>query len=215
MNMKTLLGSNELSRKVSDNEASDESIGVEVIDTIDKVFIESNQDRIWELLSMSYEKVLGITKQVIARITFSLSYVESEGEIIACSLYENRLGGLKATYLGCDQTEKGKAALYAILRRDANDEGDVGYWVEASGEIEHIMAKYNANPIPNIYAEYLLNKQVVLDNDGIHYTRRIGIYQDVCRMIFGFPNKKFYYQVVNEHENYAEFKNVMNNKILK
>ena len=62
MNMKTLLGSNELSRKVSDNEASDESKGVEVIDTIDKVFIKSNQDRIWELLSMSYEKVLGIRR---------------------------------------------------------------------------------------------------------------------------------------------------------
>ena len=112
--------------------------------------------------------------------------------------------------------ENGKAALKAILRRDASDEGDVGYWVEASGVIEHIMTKYNASPIPNIYAEHLLKKQVVLDNDGIHYTRRIEEYQrDVRNMIFGFPNKDFYNQVVNEYEEFTEFKRAMNNKILR
>lgn len=112
--------------------------------------------------------------------------------------------------------ENGKAVLKAILRRDASDEGDVGYWVEASDLVEHIMTKYNASPIPNIYAEHLLKKQVVLDNDGIHYTRRIEEYQqDVRNMIFGFLNKDFYNQVVNEYEEFTEFKRVMNNKILK
>ena len=113
------------------------------------------------------------------------------------------------------KTQNDKAVLYAILHRDASD-GDVGYWVEASGVIEHIMTKHNASPIPNIYAEHLLKKQVVLDNDGIHYTRRIEEYQqDVRNMIIGFPNKDFYNQVVNEYEDFAEFKEVMNNKILK
>ena len=113
------------------------------------------------------------------------------------------------------KTQNDKAVLSAILHRDASD-GDVGYWVEASGVIEHIMTKYNASPIPNIYAEHLLKKQVVLDNDGIHYTRRIEEYQqDVRNMIFGFPNKDFYNQVVNEYEEFTEFKRVMNNKILK
>ena len=113
------------------------------------------------------------------------------------------------------KTQNDKAVLYAILHRDAS-EGDVGYWVEASGIIEHIMTKYNASPIPNIYAEHLLKKQVVLDNDGIHYTRRIEEYQrDVRNMIFGFPNKEFYNQVVNEYEDFTYFKKVMNNKILK
>ncbi len=76
-----------------------------------------------------------------------------------------------------------KKALYAILGKDANVEGDVCYWVEASEIIEHLMAKYNANPIPNIYAECLLKQQVVLDNDGVHYTRCIE-HQDECRKWF-------------------------------
>ena len=113
------------------------------------------------------------------------------------------------------KTQNDKAVLSAILHRDASD-GDVGYWVEASGIIEHIMTKHNANPIPNIYAEHLLKKQVVLDNDGTHYTQRIEEYQqDVRNMIFGFPNKEFYNQVVNEYEDFTYFKRVMNNKILK
>ncbi|MBR5644482.1 MAG: hypothetical protein IKW77_09870 [Salinivirgaceae bacterium] len=100
-----------------------------------------------------------------------------------------------------------KKALYAILGKDANVEGDVCYWVEASEIIEHLMAKYNANPIPNIYAECLLKQQVVLDNDGVHYTRCIE-HQDECRkMVFGFTNKEFYNQIVNEYEDeYTDLK---------
>ncbi len=107
-----------------------------------------------------------------------------------------------------------KEALYAILGKDANDEGDVCYWVEASDVIEQLMTKYKANPIPNIYAEYLLKQQVVLDNDGVHYTRCIE-YQDECRkIIFGFTTKEFYNQIVNWYEDYTQFKTAMNNKIL-
>lgn len=107
-----------------------------------------------------------------------------------------------------------KKALYAILGKDANDEGDVCYWVEASDVIEQLMTKFKANPIPNIYAEYLLKQQVVLDNDGVHYTRCIE-HQDECRkMIFGFSTKEFYNQIVDWYEDYTEFKRAMNNKNL-
>ena len=107
-----------------------------------------------------------------------------------------------------------KKALYAIIGKVANDEGGVCYWVEASDVVEQLMTKFKANPIPNIYAECLLKQQVVLDNDGVHYTRCLE-YRGICRkMIFGFTNKEFYNQIVNWYEDYTQFKTAMNNKIL-
>lgn len=114
------------------------------------------------------------------------------------------------TAIGCNQTDKGKDAIQAIIRNDIENFKD-WYWAEVSEAVEHYFKKYNGFPIPNIYVQELLKRPITLLNDEIHYTRGVGVDSiPYTKAIYGFKDKELFDKVMNEIDNYDSFKNRIN-----
>lgn len=168
--------------------------------------IKKNAERVCDIFRISYgvNPIGAESPRRLCRTTSFLTLYFSNGIAIAAAAYRGDLDGKKLFLIGCDQTPEGKLAIQTIIKRDIEDFQD-NYWVEASGVIEHWFKKYKGYPIPNQYAEYLLNKynSIQLDKDGFHYSRSIGNESFICRkMIFGFKSKEFYDKVMSEVDNY-------------
>lgn len=177
-----------------------------IVNFDNKEDIKTNAKIAWEIFRKSYgDRPIGAeSAKRLGKTASSLTLFYISGIPIAAAAYRGDLGGKKLYLIGCDQTPEGKSAVQAIIKRDIENFQD-NYWVEASGVIEHWFKKNEGYPIPNQYAEYLLNKYngIDLDKDGFHYTRHIGNESLVFRkMIFGFKSKEFYDKVMAEVDNY-------------
>lgn len=168
--------------------------------------IKKNAEITYDIFQIAYgEKPIGAeSPKRLCRTTDFLTMVYNNGMPIAAAAYRTSLGGKKMFLIGCYKTLEGKLGVQSIIKRDIEN-FQCNYWVEASGAIEHWFKKNNGYPIPNQYAEYLLNKynSIELDKDGFHYNRAIGNEAMTCKkMIFGFKSKEFYDKVMSEVDNY-------------
>ena len=163
---------------------------------------------VWNMLILSYEKVEGGLLSYRNFEDFedrkhSLKIVEYP-DLIACATYRHfnvkNTDILKLVAIGCDQTNSGKEGLKLIVRDDIKSEGYI-FWAEVSGTIEHYFEKYNGYKIANCYASEILGRDdLILDNDGFHYTRKIGNGNAYSKVIFGFRDDDTF-KKVNEYIN--------------
>lgn len=184
------------------------TINSDIITITDKNEMKNMMPEIWHLLEISYEKNGGFktakNPNALLKATSLIKICYADDKISACALYR-AVDGYKMHAIGCDQTEIGKFNLQRILKDDIiNYKGY--FWCEVSGPIEHYFKKYNGFPIPNEYASMILDKEVVLLEDGAHYQRPIGPDGDVfTKIIYGFRNEKIYNKIMEEVTNYQEF----------
>ena len=143
--------------------------------------IKSLSVQLYDFCVIAYSKIEGgfLTSRdakSLAKKTKYVSIVWKDGKILACMLYEDRLGGKKATSGGeIPDNDESKNALQAIIRRDIANFTE-GFWTEVSGAMEHYFKKHVGFPIPNIYAKSLLKRpNLDLDDDKYHYVRDIGM----------------------------------------
>lgn len=180
-------------------------------------FAESRKDfqkykkDVWDILTLSYEKVKGglasyNSFEDFSRRQHALKLVEYP-DLIACATYRHiyvkNVDTLKMVAIGCDQTEKGKKGLKLIVRDDIKSEGYI-FWAEASGAIEHYFDKYGGYKIANCYAKEILGKEdIFLEKDGFHYSRKIGRDNDdvYTKVIYGFKDR----QIFNEVNKYLDW----------
>lgn len=174
---------------------------------------------VWNILILSYKELEGLKSYQsvnhlykstdLYKIVFDRNQV-----IIACATYRffaRGTLGRKMTAIGCDQTREGKEALRDIIKSDIK-EYDLHYWVEASGPIERLFRKYDGYPMSGFIASKILQKDVELCEDGVHYNRIIGTDDIPTRkMIFGIPNKEIFDEVTKILEDYASWKDKFNN----
>lgn len=169
---------------------------------------------IWDILTKSYENIGGFKnasspKQLLRQITKATIY--GDGKIIhSVAIYTDYLGSNKLTAIGSDGTAEGKNGVSLIMQRDISQQFEGWYWCEASGAVEHLFKKHNGNPVPSIFAEEILKKNVTIV-DEVHYKRTIGKDGDVfIKMIFGFKDSTLYHKIEEAIENYADFKETVN-----
>ena len=133
---------------------------------------------------------------------------DSDGNMIACSIYRRMGESFKVTGVGQNGTPDGKKALQEIIKSDI-EPYDNWVWAEVSGAVEHYFKKYNGYPLPNEYAAITLEKateKIKLLPDGFHYLRIIGqpgTDQDSQfdqKVIFGFKNRELADEVMSKVE---------------
>ena len=77
-------------------------------------------------------------------------------------------------------------------------DGD-SYWCECSGYVEKEFKKHDVIAIPSKYAEGLVGKIEVFDEDGYHYARKA---EDDTKMIIGFRNREIFDDVLIVHDDF-------------
>lgn len=171
---------------------------------------------VWNIVNAAYVNIGGFKgfrsiKDMLTRdISFSL--FEKDGSVCACAIYNGYLGGHKL--IGCgakDNTSENKSFLKDIIKRDINEYSQ-WYWTEVSPPLEYWFKHLDGWAIPNIYAKEILNKNnLILDPDGLHYTRGIGTDATPTRKaIYGFKDEETFFKVTNEYENYDGFREKVN-----
>lgn len=137
--------------------------------------IEPYLDSIWDILQLTYEPIGGFLtasskEELLGKIDFA-KLVRRDGKIVAAAVYKDK-NGRKLIGAGYDGSQQGKVD---ILKTYLEDIKQARAWGEYSGRLETTMLKYGGVPIPNKFAEYILQKPIKsLNPDGYHYTREIG-----------------------------------------
>ena len=143
-------------------------------------------DEIWNIMQYSYKDLEGgfatakSKEELLGKINFA-KLVKKGGKIVTVALYKNKLGR-KLVAAGTNGSLEGKKGLYSIIKEDVKMKRS---WAEVSGAPEHIFLKQGGIPIPNSFAEELLQKPIISkDPDGYHYVRKIGN-KEFKKMIIG------------------------------
>ena len=189
----------------------------------DKNFLVSHYSEIMTLINNAYAPLGGykgrpLSKKTtfdmvdLAKIVFDRNH-----NMIALALYSKHLGGNKRfCSAGIRGNQESREAVENIVKHDIAPY-DGWYWVEASGTIEKLFKKSNGNPIPNHLAHKFLQKpakDLVLDDDGIHYTRSLGEHgPELKKMIFGFKNLDYAKKAMEAVDNYEKFKKDVNQAV--
>lgn len=151
---------------------------------------------VWDMLNASYKDIGGYkgatTPDELINKSSLWKLVRKNGKIVAVAIYvDNR--GRKSIGVATDGSEEGKEALMSIWAEDLSYNRA---WSEVSGKAEHLKLKKGYKPVPNKYAEEILDKDILsLNPDGIHYTRMIG----------GVPYEKVIVGKVPGYENVESF----------
>lgn len=142
-------------------------------------------DEIWDMLQLSYSKLPGgfataNTKEELLDKVNLVKAVRKNGKIVAVKLYRDS-NGRKGIAAGTDGTKQGKLSLFKMIEEDMKLERA---WAEVSGKPEELYRRYGGIPIPNEFAEEILDRKIISkDPDGYHYTREIN----------GVPYRKIIY----------------------
>lgn len=171
----------------------------------DKNYVRENIDIIWSILQSSYQTIGGFKGFQSAKDMLKksnevwLGYYNSQ--IVAVAVFNDYLGGNKLIGIGAISGglhDKGSICVNQMINKSIQ-QYDNWYWAEVSGRIEYLYEHMNGYPIPNIYAEDILNKKVILAEDGLHYNRKIGISKEpVTKIIYGFKDKELFDKVKSE-----------------
>jgi len=145
-------------------------------------------DVVWDILQRSYEKIGGFKGAANAEELVNTPGLwklsRRHGEIVSVGIYKDT-HGRKAIAFGTDGSVEGRRDFHNLKNEDLRYNR---MWVEASGDIERIMAKAGAKPVPAKYASALTNKEILdIEPDGYHYTRLLMGHPHV-KIIYGFVN---------------------------
>lgn len=113
--------------------------------------------------------------------------VKRHGKPIAIALYKDRIGR-KLVAIGHDGSRAAKDELKAIFAADIKHKR---MWAEVSGGFANYCIKLGLPPVPNEFAEELLNKDILATRGKFKYDRILGGLVHT-KMIVGFPNGKQY-----------------------
>lgn len=166
------------------------------ITAFDKTEMKKYAAEVWAILELSYAKIGG-TKYIAPNVDVFIEktdiwkMVRKGGKIVAVACYKTKRGGRKSVAAGTNGTPIGKEWLYNIIKEDIKM-ADRFVWSEVSGVMEYLkIEKYGAVPIPaKIAQEILSDKELIIHDDGIHYTRMIGGKPFTKIMCGNFPNIK-------------------------
>ena len=173
-------------------------------------------DILWNMLTLSYEKIGGLKTyrdkdHFISMVRYA-KIVYYEDEIVACAIYRKIEASYKMVAIGCNQDQVGKLGIQAIVKDDIS-KFDGKFWAEVSEAIEHYFKKYNGYPMPNSLAPQILgipSDSIRLSSkDNAHYERVIGgsWYE---KMIFGIKSEEIYEAVLKAVDDYSTFMREVN-----
>ena len=150
----------------------------------DKEFLISHESEIMTLINNAYAPIGGYKGRPLSKKTpfdmvdLAKIVFDANHSIIALAMYSKHLGGNKRfCSAGIRGNQESREAVESIIKHDIAPY-DGWYWVESSGTIEKLFKKFGGNPIPNHLAHKFLQKpakDLDLDEDGIHYTRALGV----------------------------------------
>ncbi len=132
-------------------------------------------DEVWRLIELSYAKIGGSNfrdKDDLIDDTNLWKLKKLNGKIIAGRIYKDKSGLNKSIAAFTNKTVSGIKSLYDIISTDIKRGRSYG---EVSGKMEELsILKFNAVPVESKYVSKILNKEIIPDEDGYHYTRMIG-----------------------------------------
>jgi hypothetical protein len=157
-------------------------------------------DQVWDILQQSYAKIGGFksasSPQELIEIPGYWKLVKRADQITAVNLYRKvphtttfKTFASGAVTDGNTATNQGRSDYMMLKRDDVKQERS---WAEVSGSAEKIAKRLNSTPIPNKFAAYLTDKEILSYNpDGYHYTR----------LIMGEPHEKIIYGFIGLTDN--------------
>ena len=167
-------------------------------------------DEVWKILVDSYDYLGGPlkTRDDIMGPKYFWKLVRRGGKITAAAIYKlSKTQGRKLVLCGKNYDVKGSTAdLFSIVKEDINL-ADRNAWMEVSDKMEDRIRGMGYIPLPNTVAEKILaklgKKLDSLDDDGEHYTRKIGG-QLHTKVMFGNPPKSMMESYDYRNINYLE-----------
>ena len=144
-------------------------------ETDQKIFFE-NWTTINNILKLSYAEIGGYKKgnytmKSFFEDCFFIKLVRHENKIVAFRAYKDK-HGRKSIAAGTDGSIAGIKGIRKIYEEDMKY---LRSWGEVSGKVEKNLIKhYGGEYLPNTLVSELINKDIKLHADGIHYQRKIG-----------------------------------------
>ncbi|MEA2092274.1 MAG: hypothetical protein U9O83_07915 [Campylobacterota bacterium] len=132
-------------------------------------------DRVWEVLEEGYENVKGglyfKSKSELLTNTTLWKVVLFQGKVVAVTIYKAKKGlKLVAMSISNKFRDVALSALARLIRRDLKI-----CWMELSEAAESFVMKHGGKDyiVPNHLVEKILGKNILLADDGMHYTREV------------------------------------------
>lgn len=144
-------------------------------------------DTVWDMMEKAYAYAGGFKgaadKAELINDSGLWKLVKRDGKVTAFRIYKDKFGR-KGIATASDGTERGKRDIILLSKQDLEMKRG---WAEVSDKAESFMTKLGGKPVSNKYAKLLLpGKDITLDDDGIHYYRKIGD-KVIRKVIVGFP----------------------------
>ena len=133
-------------------------------------------DRVWELLEEGYKDVKGglffSSKENLLKTTAQWKVIMCCNKIIAVTIYKVKKG-LKLVAMSASKAVEYKkiaiSALAKLIKKDLRT-----CWMELSEAAERFVMKFASNyAIKNSSVAKIIEKEIILSADGVHYFRTI------------------------------------------
>ncbi len=166
-----------------------------ILNLVDKV---KYLDIVWDILSQSYKNISGgllfKSKYDLLYSTSMWKIILKRNKVLAVMVFKAK-HGLKLVAMGADKLSYGKESVIALSKNIQEDLKHM--WIEVSDNAEEFLMhqcgayKYM---ISNNFATSLVEKELVLDNNGYHYYRKIANIQK-HKIIVGTPSTLNYLNI--------------------
>lgn len=138
-------------------------------------YLLSKKEDIWDMIQKCYSYVGGYKGATdfedLVRQTKIWKVVRRGNKVSAVAAYRDQ-HGLKSICAAMDGSFRGKRDILMLFQEDVRMQRS---WAEVSHKVEKMKLRLGFLPVPNVYAEDLLNKPILnLSDDGYHYDRIIG-----------------------------------------
>lgn len=182
----------------------------------DKQYMKDNKTFIYNFFVAAYKGDFKgcASRSDLVKKTYILKVALYNKDIVAISIYNNFLNGIKCVGIGATrETENlhkiGILGVRKILKRDFNIPDD-GYWIEASGKIEEICEETNAVPVPSKFADTIvpLKKHIIIDE--WHYKTEFGNDSFIKKM-FGIKDEETKQKIYEYYKERQDFLNELIN----
>ena len=183
--------------------------------TDDKLFAKKYISDIYDMMQKGYADKGGLIvkteQELFDNIELMKIVFSDDLKILACFTYKSFAGGNKL-YVGAGRrTDAGRNAIQEIIKSDI-EPYDNWFWGEVSGPIEHYFKKHNGRPIPKELVHLFVGtkRNIVVSpdpNDPIHYTRKIGDFNNpIEKSMYGFKDEQMAKIVMESIDNYEDFR---------
>lgn len=144
-------------------------------------------DRVWDMFVGTYRSIgliLSAPNEMLSEFPVWELCFGTDGEPVAFSVYKPTPFGLKSGLSGSDGSPEGKRFSVQNIREKMHRPG---YYGEASHKVAEIAIASGAPAICSIYASKILGKPVIMEEDGLHYSRNISGVGKVTKILLGRP----------------------------